>query len=157
MLAKTAAATEPYRVDPCVREVFANYNLEHDPHFLDLLSRSIQQTVAHLAPTAVIVPTVTGSTARLLSRFKLPVWIAAVSRQEATCRGLQFSFGVSPVHLPEYPQDWNRFARCWVESEELPKQLIVVTEGPSRANPEKNLRIEIIDLQQDNADTAQRK
>ncbi len=146
MLASTAAATEPYRIDPCVRETFANYNLDGDIHFLDLLSRSIQQTVAHLSPTAVIVPTVTGHTARMVSRFKLPVWIVAVSQHEATCQGLQFSFGVSPVHAPEYPQDWNRFARCWTESEDLPNQLIVFTEGPSRDNPKKNLRLEIIDL-----------
>jgi len=146
MLARTAAATEPYRSDPSVRDTFASYNLAGDLHFLDLLSRSIQQTVARLEPTAVIVPTVTGHTARMVSRFKLPVWIAAVSPQETTCRGLQFSFGVSPVHLPEYPQDWNRFARCWVENEELPRQLILFTEGPSKANPKKNLRLEIIDL-----------
>ena len=146
ILAKTAAATEPYRTDPCVRETFANYNLDGDIHFLDLLSRSIQQTVAHLSPTAVIVPTVTGYTARMVSRFKLPVWIAAVSQLEATCRGLQFSYGVSPVHVHEYPQNWNRFARCWAESEELPNQLILFTEGPSKENPQKNLRLEIIDL-----------
>jgi pyruvate kinase len=146
MLAKTAAATEPYRTAPSVRETFANYCLDGDIHFLDLLARNIQQTVVHLAPTAVIVPTVTGHTARLVSRFKLSTWIAAVSQQEATCRGLQFSYGVSPVHVPEYPKDWNRFARCWVESEELPNQLILFTEGPSRENPLKNLRLEIIDL-----------
>jgi pyruvate kinase len=110
------------------------------------MSRNVQRVVSHLAPTAVIVPSATGHAARMVSRFKLPVWIAAVSSDEATCHGLQFSYGVSPVHAPEYPRDWSAFARRWVRNEGLAEGLVVLTEVPSRENPEANPRLEIFNL-----------
>lgn len=146
MLARIAAATEPYRTDVGVREVFADYSRDSDVHLVDLISRNVQRTVARLAPTAVIVPTATGNIARMISRFKLPVWIAAVSTDEAICRGLQFSYGVSPVYVPEIPDNWNRFARSWVQSEELPEDLIVLAECPSQRTPQTNPHLEIVDL-----------
>jgi pyruvate kinase len=146
MLARIAAATEPYRTDARAQEAFANYDRDGDVHLVDIISRNLQHIVAHLAPTAVIVPTATGYTARMVSRFKLPVWIAAVSPEEATCHGLQFSYGVSPIHALEHPHDWNVFARRWVQSEGLPKELVVLMEGPSRDNPEANPLLEIFDL-----------
>jgi pyruvate kinase len=144
MLAKIAAATEPYRTDARVRQGFVD--CDRDVRLMDLISRNVQHAVAHLAPTAVIVPTVTGNTARIISRFKLPVWIAAVSPEEATCHGLQFSYGVSPVHMQEHSRDWNTFARQWVRSEGLADGLVVLTEGPSPDNPKANHRLEIIDF-----------
>jgi pyruvate kinase len=146
MLARIAAATEPYRTDVRVREAFADYDRDGDVHLVDLISRNVQHTVAHLAPTAVIVLTATGYTARMVSRFKLPVWIAAVSSEEATCDGLQFSYGVSPVHALEHSGDWSAFIRRWVRNEGLAEGLVVLTEGPSRDNPEVNPRLEIFDL-----------
>jgi len=146
MLTMIAAATEPYRTDVRIREALADYDRDGDVHLVDLISRNVQHTVAHLAPTAVIVPTATGYTARIISRFKPPVWIVAVSPEEATCHGLQFSYGVSPIHAQEHSRDWNTFARQWVQSEGLPDGLVVLTEGPSRDNPKENHRLEIIDL-----------
>ena len=46
---------------------------------------------------AVFVPTRTGTTARMISRFNPPVWIVALSRDAAVCQGLAFSYGVHPV------------------------------------------------------------
>ncbi len=145
MLAKIAAATEPYRSDVSVREVFADYDRDSDVHLVDLISRNVQRTVARLAPIAVIVPTVTGNIARMISRFKLPMWIAAVSPDEAICRGLQFSYGVFPVRT-EHPANWKGFARSWAQSEELPEELIVMAECPSQLTPHMNPHLEIIDL-----------
>jgi pyruvate kinase len=146
MLARIAVATEPYRADVRATESFADYDRDGDVHLVDFISRNVQRTVAYLAPTAVIVPTATGCTARMVSRFKLPVWIVAVSLEETTCCGLQFSYGVSPIHASEYPRDWKEFAQHWVQSEGLPKGLVVLTEGPSPHNPRMNPRVEIIDL-----------
>jgi pyruvate kinase len=146
MLAGIAAAAEPFRAAGHVEGPFADYDREGDVHLMDLISRNVRQTVDHLAPAAVIVPTVTGYTARMVSRFKLPVWIAAVSPEEATCQALQFSYGVSPVHEPEHPSDWDAFAGRWAQNEGLPAGLIVLTQGPSKHNPRTNPRLEIIDL-----------
>jgi len=146
MLAKIAAATEPIRPAIDAQDLFAGYKRDGNTDLVDLISRSVHDIVARLAPSAVIVPTTTGYTARLVARFMLPVWIAAVSADEATCQGLQFSYGVSPVHAPEPIENWNVFARQWVESEGLEEGLVVLTEGPSRNHPRANHRLEIIDL-----------
>lgn len=140
MLAGIAAATEPsHHATP-----MAEYSRGEDLHLVDLISRNVQNTVARIQPVAVMVPTLTGYTARMVSRFKLPVWIAGVSPDEATCQGLQFSRGVSPVHLPEYPGDWRVFIRKWLRDENLDEGFVVLTEGPSVNNPEANPRMEII-------------
>jgi pyruvate kinase len=146
MLARIATVTEPYRTTSCDHDVFANYHLTKDAHLVGLISRNVQQSVALLAPTAVMVPTASGFTARMVSRFKLPVWIAGISPHDATCHGLQFSYGVSPIHRPEQCCDWNAFARSWVGSEGLPEGLIVLTAGSSCCTPQTNPRMEIIDL-----------
>ena len=146
MLAKIAAATEPSRLSPAGRDVFPTYQPEGDADLLDLISRSVRDTVSHLAPTAVIVPTGTGLTARMVSRFMLPVWVAAVSSHEATCQNLQFSYGVCPVHVFERPKDWNSFARQWLKGEGLADGLVVLAQGPSNDNPTANHRVEILDL-----------
>jgi pyruvate kinase len=144
MLAKIAAATEPSRSAVRVREAFPEYTRDGDVDLVDLVSRTVSDTVAHLAPTAVIVPTLTGRTARMVSRFMLPVWIAAVSIEERTCQGLQFSYGVSPVHATEPPRDWNSFARQWAQHEGLADGVMVLAEGPSQNHPRANHRVEII-------------
>jgi pyruvate kinase len=149
MLARIASATEPYRSEICFSDAFTGYNCDRDANLVGLISRNVKQTVAHLAATAVIVPTFSGYTARMISRFKLPVWIAAVSSEEATCRGLQFSYGVKAVHVPEPIDDWNGFARDWGGREGLQQGLVVLTAGSSRCTPRTNPRLEIIDLSAD--------
>jgi pyruvate kinase len=94
----------------------------------------------------VFVPTRSGYTARSIARFRLPVWIAAVSSEEGTCQGLQFSYGVYPVHESEHPEDWSGFARHWLQTHGVEGQLVILTEGPSSKRPETNNRMEIIDL-----------
>ena len=47
-----AASTEPYRTDTCCCDAFADYHLDNDAHLVGLISRNIQQTVAHLARNA---------------------------------------------------------------------------------------------------------
>ena len=146
MLVKIAAATEPDRTAVRAQPVFANYNRDGDVNLVELIAHTVRYTVDQLNPMAVIVPTTTGYTARMFSRFKLPVWIAAVSPDEATCHGLQFSYGVAPIHEPEHPRDWNAFARSWAQSEGLPNEMVVLAEGLSQDHRQTNPRMEIIDL-----------
>jgi pyruvate kinase len=146
MLAAIAAATEPHRVDIPAPHAFAGYVRAADAYLVDLLSRNVRLTVAYLAPKAVIVPSASGYAARMISRFKLPVWIAAVCPDEATCDGLEFSYGVSPVHAPDRQGDWGAFAGLWSRNEGLAQGIVVLAEGPSQDEPEANPRLEIIDL-----------
>jgi pyruvate kinase len=146
MLAKIAAAIEPRRADYPVREAVKKHSREGKIRLTDLIALSVETTLEHISPAVVVVPTRSGETARSIARFRLPVWVAAVSSQEATCQGLQFSYGVYPVHEPDHPEDWDTFIRDWLRSRGVEGDLVVLTEGPSSKHPEANNRMELMDL-----------
>ncbi|MEW6488989.1 MAG: pyruvate kinase [Thermodesulfobacteriota bacterium] len=146
MLVRIAAETEPHLAGASVREAIRARDRDRAVSLADLVSLSVERAVAQVTPAAIIVPTHSGYTARNLARFRLPVWITAVSSSETTCAGLQFSYGVWPVRTPDHPDDWNDFARTWVRGHGLPGDLAIVTEGPSRRHPDANNRMELLDL-----------
>jgi pyruvate kinase len=146
MLARIAAAIEPYRDSYRVQEALRTCGRDDNVSLTDLIALSVETTLEHVSPAAVIVPTRSGATARSIARFRLPVWITAVSSQEVTCQRLQFSYGVYSVHEPEHPGDWKAFARNLLKSQGVEGNLVVLTEGPSSRHPEANNRIELIDL-----------
>jgi len=146
MLAKIAAAIEPYQPAHYIRETLQGVGRGDRTRLTDLIALSVETTLERISPAAVFVPTHSGATARSIARFRPPVWITAVSSQESTCQRLQFSYGVYPVHEPDHPEDWNAFARKWLQDHEVKGNLVVLTEGPSAKHPEANNRMEIIDL-----------
>jgi len=93
---------------------------------------------------AVFVPTWTGTTARMISRFNPAVWVVAISQSAAVCQGLAFSYGVQAVQLAEDPEDWRAFARQWLREHRLPGAVAMLVAGPSRRHPEANYRIEFL-------------
>lgn len=146
MLAKIAAAVEPYRSRYGLQDALSISDNGEEMSLKELIALSVETTVERISPAAVIVPTKSGDTARKISRFKLPVWITAVSPQVSSCQQLQFSYGVWPVHQPEHPDDWKAFARDLLHSHGIEGTLVVLTEGPSSKHPDANNRIELIDL-----------
>jgi pyruvate kinase len=146
MLAKIAAAIEPHRPRYWLREAIKSYGLDGNVTLNELIALSVEPIVERISPAAVIVPTRSGYVARDIACFRLPHWITAVSSEAETCQGLQFSYGVYPVHEPEYPEDWKAFARQWLKSHGLEGNLVVLTEAPSDRHPEANHRLELIDL-----------
>jgi pyruvate kinase len=146
MLATIAANIEPLRTVFPLREELPASARDKDVSLPDLIARSVVTTSQRITPAAVIVPTHSGTTARRITRFRLPVWITAVSSYEKTCQDLLFSYGVFPVCEPEHPTDWRSWIRNWFEVQELSGELVVMTEGPSRKHPERNNRMEIVDL-----------
>jgi pyruvate kinase len=146
MLAEIAAAVEPHRPSTGQQKVLKTSGPEDYVFFADLISMSVETTLERVSPAALIVPTESGHTARMIARFKPHVWITAVSPQEHTCQCLQFSYGVCPVYEPEHPEDWTAFARNWLQTHGLEGNLVVLTEGPSPEHPKANHRMELIDL-----------
>ncbi len=146
MLARIARAAEAYRAKDPVRRYRDVRGGKVEVGLVDLVALSVNLSLQEVSPTAVMIPTVSGATARHVTRFRLPVWIAAVSSEESTCQDLQFSYGVHAVHEPEHPTDWNQYAGQWLRSEGMEDGLIVLTEGPSPDNPSRNHRVEFIDL-----------
>ena len=149
MLAKVAASIEPHRQSQQVREALGGLGHEKNFNLKDLIALSVEATLERISPATVFVPTLSGASARSITRFRLPVWIAGVSSRETTCQDLQFSYGVYPVHEPENPEDWKAYVREFLGSHGLDGNLVVLTEGPSAKHPEGNNRMEIIDLSLD--------
>ena len=147
MLAKIAAATEPYRPRHYLRETLKGIDRSSTISPPDLIALSVEATLERSSPAAVFVSTRSGVTARSIARLRLPVWIIAVSPQEETCQHLQFSYGVYPVHEPDYPEDWNSYIKKWLSYHGVLGNIAVLTEGPSPKHPEANNRMEIVDLQ----------
>jgi pyruvate kinase len=146
MLVRIAASTEQNRPGFIVRNMTRDIERREKQSFTDLIALSVERTLENISPAAVFVPTLTGATARNISRFRLPVWIIAVSPQEQTCQRLQFSSGVYPIHESDHPEDWNAYCREFLESREIAGTVVIVTEGPSIKHPDANNRMEIIDL-----------
>jgi pyruvate kinase len=144
MLASIAAATEARH--PAARlQDLRRLCLDQTP---TTAAEAIAAVVEHALETvpcaAVFVPTRTGTTARMISRFKPGVWIASLSRDPVVGQGLAFSYGVHPVDLVEEPDNWREFARGWMREQQLPGAIAMLVAGPSTRNPDANHRIEIM-------------
>ncbi len=146
MLARIAETTEKYRPMITADEMFKGIDLKGRLRAEHLVALGVEECLARVTPAAIFVPTRSGTTARSVTRFRLPVWAVAVSSREATCRQLQFSSGVYPVHEPQLPGSWNEYVRRWVTDLGLEGKFVFVTEGPSSRHPEANHRMEIIEL-----------
>jgi pyruvate kinase len=147
MLAKIAASIEPMRPEQAGRRLASLGAAEATIHRLqDLIALSVNNVLQHIRPAAVVVPTRGGSTARSISRFRLPVWVAAVSSSEKTCQNLLLSYGVLPVCEPDHPSDWRPWIQKWLKENRVDGQLVILTEGPSRKHPNRNNRMEIISV-----------
>ncbi len=107
MLAEIAAATEPHRE----RALFDARQPEK-PSLSGLIARSVYNAVQALSPVAVVVPTRSGSMPRNVTRFRLPTWITAFSKEVSTCQALQFSYGVFPVQVESDQADWTPFRQA---------------------------------------------
>jgi pyruvate kinase len=148
MLAKIAAATEPHRTYNPIERQLRSRRESDQINKGDLIALSVDTTLKRITPPTVMVPTRSGATARRITRFRLPVWITAISRVEKTCQDLLFSYGVQPVCEQDHPDDWKQWARNWLNIVGESGDLIVMTEGPSEKHPYRNNRMEILDLNQ---------
>jgi pyruvate kinase len=146
MLAKIAAAIEPYRAMVSARDLFKGIDLKGQVPLARLIDLGVETVLEYADPAAVFVPTHGGDTARSIARFRLPIWIIAVSSEEATCQQLQFSSGVHPVCEAEHPENWNTYVSDWLKAHRVDGKFAVVTEGPSRTHPDANNRLEIVDV-----------
>ncbi|OPX98395.1 MAG: Pyruvate kinase [Syntrophorhabdus sp. PtaB.Bin006] len=146
MLAKIAVSMETHRPMTTVQEMFKDVDLRGKVRPDHLIAIGVEACNEYTTPAAVFVPTMSGATARRIARFRLPVWIVAVSTHETTCRELQFSSGVYPVREERMPENWTNYVKARVRDYDLEGNLAVVTEGPSSDHPEMNHRMEIIDL-----------
>jgi pyruvate kinase len=146
-LARIAAATEPHRRRFDLWDRLRSLSPDANRDIPDLLSLSIEAVMGASKPAAVVIPTRGGTTARRITRFRLPVWIAAVSPDLQVCRRLLLSYGVHPIHLEDAKVNWSTFARDWVKKEGFAGNLAILVTGPSEEDPGANSRMELLGLE----------
>ena len=145
-LARIAAYTESHRTSNAILNELRQRPREREYDTRDLAALSLEATLSITPAVAVVAPTDRGATARSIARFRLPVWVAAISSNLATARHLHFSYGISPRHHAAPIENWDAFARGWVEEHGLSGKLALLVQGPSPRHPEINRRIEFLDL-----------
>jgi pyruvate kinase len=146
MLARIATAVEPAapRGAGAVETCWSRGSAA--PDYREVVARAVAETFDCTGAVAVLVPTLSGSTARSVARYRLPGWVVAVSPHRETCQRLLLSRGVWPEWEPERPDDWREYARAWLRRHGLPGRAMLLTEGPSPVNPRANHRMEILEL-----------
>jgi pyruvate kinase len=142
MLARIAAAVEPTRRRISVKEQFAGVELSGLVRPEHLIAVSIEASLKFLQPAAVVVPSVTGATARRLASLHLPVPVVAVSPDEKTVRDLFFSYGVVPVRERKPPASWPKYVKNWIREQGLAGEFAILTKRPSAGNHQ----MEILEL-----------
>ena len=150
MLARIAAYTEAHR--PPARFDAADAITRRAPATAaEAMAAVVDHALGSVPCAAVFVPTRTGATARMISRFGPAVWIVALSRDETVCQGLMFSYGVLPVHIDRPPEIWDDFIRSWIREHDLAGALAMLAAGPSTRNPAASHRLEFLRVGHDDA------
>jgi len=148
VMARIARVTEP-QCD--ARELLRHIEADRAADALatqDLISLSIYRTVEALRPAAIVTPTMSGATPRRISRFRVPMWIVAVSPSEATCQRLAFTYGVIAIHEAARPASWEGYAYDWVQAHGVPGDLALLTHGSATFHAGGTNEIRLVDLEQ---------
>jgi pyruvate kinase len=144
MLARIASYTEAHRPPTRLSDLRSAAGQRTPTRAAEAIACVVEHALETVPCAAVFVPTRTGTTARMISRFNPAVWIVALSSETAVCQGLTFSYGVHPVELADDPENWRDFARHWLREQNLPGDDAMLVAGPSPRNTSANHRIEFL-------------
>jgi pyruvate kinase len=144
MLAGIAAATEARRPPGQLEGLRRLCDEDPPATAAEAIASVVEHALGKVPVAAVFVPTRSGSTARMISRFKPSVWIVASNPDPAVCRGLLFSYGVHPVEADPEPDRWREFAGEWMREHGIPGLFAILVAGPSPRNPDADHRIEFL-------------
>ena len=146
MLAKIATATEAHRPRAGLHALRRMTRDKPPATVAEAIASVVEHALDTVSCAAVLVPTRSGSTARMISRFKPAVWVAAPCADPIACQGLAFSYGVHPIDCPEEPNNWREFAAEWLREHQLPGHIAMLVAGPSARNPTASHRVEFLRL-----------
>ena len=110
----------------------------------EALSKVVENALETVPCAVILVPTDSGTTARMISRFKPSPWIIAFSSTPSVCQGLAFSYGIYPVLMAGEPENWSDFAGECLREHAVSGTIALLVAGPSEHNHKANYRIEFI-------------
>ncbi len=116
------------------------------------MCREVSYTADILNAKAIVAPTNSGNTARVLSKFKPEVPIFALSNDEKVVRKMMIYFGVIPIYMEEKPKETDemldRSIKLLKEKNYLSiNDLIVVTFGVNQMNQKTHtnaMRVQVV-------------
>jgi pyruvate kinase len=142
MLARIASCTEAHRRE--MRGRVLESISKKPTTAAEALASVVEHSLETVPCAGVFVPTRSGDTARMISRFRPMAWVVAVSPHADICQGLAFSSGVYPVEVGEYPEEWSEFSRRWLAEHQVTGSVGLLVAASSTRNPDANYRIEFI-------------
>lgn len=142
-LAKISAYTEDHRKEAGKTISMQVSDSSSNDNITAIMAEDVYHAVECLRPELLIAHTVTGHTARMISRLKPSVRILAVSTDLHACRGMQFSYGVDPFLAPKIPKNWKSFIKKQIRYSDIKQGIALLVEVPSPDNPNANHRIDI--------------
>jgi pyruvate kinase len=144
MLARIAAFTEAHR-PPAQMKYPIELSGQNPPASAAEATGFLVEHALHTIPSSsIFVPTRSGTTARMISRFKPSARIVAISHDAAVCQGLAFSYGVYPILITDDPENWSDFARKWLAGHQVPGAIAMLVAGPTAQHPDSNHRLEFV-------------
>jgi pyruvate kinase len=113
------------------------------------ISRAACWLAHDLQAKAIVASTASGSTARLVARYRTAAPVVGLSSDPATCRQLTLSWGVLPALVEAYGNSDEMFLRAcqWVDQTGLagPGDRLVFTAGVPHGTGRTNL-LKVVDL-----------
>jgi pyruvate kinase len=143
MLARIAAYTESHRPRQSLAE--RRDLVRHGSAMTgsDRMGSVVENALETVPCDAVLAPTESGTTPRIISRSKPPVWIVAPSRDPVVSQGLAFSYGVHAVDVAD-EDSWEHSTARFLHGNGIEAKRVLLVAGPSPRNPKANHRIELM-------------
>jgi pyruvate kinase len=108
IMVKIARSTEAWRSNTKEGLTLMKKALNRmNPGVEDMISMQVNDALQVLPVRYVVTPTVSGKTARNVSRFRPDKWILAFSRNSQTCEQLALQYAVHPTFVSELKDDWE--------------------------------------------------
>jgi pyruvate kinase len=146
MLARIATNVEANRPPARLNDLRALCSQQKPKTPAEGIAAVVEHALETVSFPVVFVPTLTGTTARLLSRYKPAAWVIAVASNTSVCQNLLFTYGVQTVQVAQDPEDWRDFATSWLRENGVEAKGAILVSGPSKERPQANHRIEFLKL-----------
>ena len=146
MLARIAAFTETHRPRASLADRRELLKQQTPNTGSDRMASLVEHALETVPCDAVLAPTQTGTTARIISRCKPKVWIVSPCVDPAVAQGLAFSYGVHAIDIPARSNEWEKSTARWLRKQGIVADRVFLVAGPSPQNPRANHRIELIRL-----------
>ena len=146
MLARIAAFTETHRPRTSLADRRELLQQKTPNTGADRMASLVEHALETVPCDAVLAPTQTGTTARIISRCKPRVWIVSPCPNPRTAQGLAFSYGVHAVDVSSRTNEWETSTNRWLRKHGVVAKRVFLVAGPSAQNPKANNRIELMRL-----------